>query len=367
MRKSTALVAFVLFAIISQASAKELLAVFDFQADGVDEAKARKISELIRTDIITSGKYSVVEKKAMDVIIKEQSSQVDLFHDEGSAVKIGKLLSAKKILIGTVMKLGGTTIINGRIVDIETGIAEFGAKAKAESEDNLFDSITEFCDSITESKAETDNAKPDTTSVANTATGSDKPSMKTGKTKYLPDEPIEVTFANFPGTKYDWISVAKASSKPDQFDTYSYTNSEKNGVISFAGLAAGDYEVRAYIEYYKGNKMPVITYPFKVGSDAAKSDSTGQAYVKTIKKTYSSDESIIVQFGNFKGTKNEWISIAQKNEPKEKFQVFQYTKSRSSGELTFDSLPQGEYEVRAYLRYDVGSYDIGARYSFVVK
>jgi hypothetical protein len=52
-------------------------------------------------------------------------------------VKIGKLLSAKKILVGSVSKLGTSFIINARIIDVEKGEMEFGDKAKADTQTDL--------------------------------------------------------------------------------------------------------------------------------------------------------------------------------------------------------------------------------------
>ena len=46
------------------------------------------------------------------------------------AIEIGKLLNARKIIIGTVSKLGTNYFITGRIVDIETGKVEVSERAK---------------------------------------------------------------------------------------------------------------------------------------------------------------------------------------------------------------------------------------------
>ncbi|PKL40111.1 MAG: hypothetical protein CVV44_07815 [Spirochaetae bacterium HGW-Spirochaetae-1] len=125
------------------------IAVMDFKADGVPEATARRVSELIRTEMINSGEFIVIERKQMDMILKEQGFQKSGCTDETCAVEVGKLVSAEKILIGTVMKLGDKIIINGRIVDVEKGIAEIGEREEAATMTELADASVDFTRNLT--------------------------------------------------------------------------------------------------------------------------------------------------------------------------------------------------------------------------
>jgi len=50
---------------------------------------------------------------------------------------VGKLISARKILIGSASALGDSIMLNVRIVDVEKGVAEFASKQKADSESSL--------------------------------------------------------------------------------------------------------------------------------------------------------------------------------------------------------------------------------------
>ncbi len=131
------------------ADAKMRIAVLDFRAEGVDEQTARNISDLIRTELINTDYYTVIERKQMDMILKEQGFQQTGCTDENCAVQIGKLLSAKKILIGSVMRIGKSIVINGRIVDVEKGVAEFGEKAEAKTQDQILDAVSEFSKKLT--------------------------------------------------------------------------------------------------------------------------------------------------------------------------------------------------------------------------
>jgi hypothetical protein len=125
-----------------------LLAVMDFIDDGVSKKLASKISEMIRNSLINKGGYTVVERSQMNLILKEQGFQMSGCTDTSCAVKIGKLLSARKMLMGKVMKIGKSIIISGRIVDVEMGIGEAAFNAKASNVDELFNAVNEFVNNM---------------------------------------------------------------------------------------------------------------------------------------------------------------------------------------------------------------------------
>lgn len=73
----------------------------------------------------------------MSKIFKEQAFSMTGAVNVSKAVKAGKLLSAKKILIGSITKWKNKIIINGRLIDIEKGVAEFAHKETITSLDDL--------------------------------------------------------------------------------------------------------------------------------------------------------------------------------------------------------------------------------------
>ncbi len=128
---------------------KMRIAVMDFKADGVSKGTARKVSELIRGNMINTGKFIVTERAQMNQILKEQGFQRSGCTDVTCAVKIGKILSARKILVGTVMKMGGAIVITGRIVDVESGTGEFSEDEEVESEKKLYKGVKTFTQKLT--------------------------------------------------------------------------------------------------------------------------------------------------------------------------------------------------------------------------
>lgn len=123
---------------------KMRLAVLDFKADGVSRATSRRISELIRVNMINSKKFLIIERAQMGKVLTEQGFQQSGCVEVGCAVKVGKLLSANKILVGTVMKLGNSMVLTARIVDVEKGFSEFSHDQKIESMNKLYKNVKEF-------------------------------------------------------------------------------------------------------------------------------------------------------------------------------------------------------------------------------
>jgi TolB-like protein len=148
----TTLAVFLLIGLLSAVgygADKVTIAIMDFESRDVPRTEALKISELIRNEMVNSGQYTVLERTQVDKILHEQGFQMTGCTDVTCAVQVGKLLSARKILVGTVMKFGDNIAVTGRVVDVEKGIAEFAEKERAISKDDVFYMVERFCDKLT--------------------------------------------------------------------------------------------------------------------------------------------------------------------------------------------------------------------------
>lgn len=72
--------------------------VFPFDVKGVRWGD--EFSDAITHNFVKAGKMDVVEREALSKILKEQKLSMTGLIDEGSAVKVGKLLGADVIIIG---------------------------------------------------------------------------------------------------------------------------------------------------------------------------------------------------------------------------------------------------------------------------
>lgn len=136
-KKITIFYFFIIFLTAAYSQEKARLAVLDFEAKGIPNNTAQMASELLRTEIINTNTFEVIERSEMSKIFKEQAFSMTGAVNVSKAVKAGKLLSAKKILIGSITKWKNKIIINGRLIDIEKGVAEFAHKETITSLDDL--------------------------------------------------------------------------------------------------------------------------------------------------------------------------------------------------------------------------------------
>ena len=102
------------------------IAVLDLEARGTSKTASTAVSEMLRTEMINMGMFTVIERHEMGVILKEQGFSQTGCTDQDCAVQVGKLLSARKILIGTLTQQGAELLITVRVVDVEKGVAEYG-------------------------------------------------------------------------------------------------------------------------------------------------------------------------------------------------------------------------------------------------
>ncbi len=124
------------------------IAIMDFQEKDISKNEAVKISELIRNEMVNIGRFTVIERAQIGSILKEQGYQQTGCTDESCAVEIGKLLSARKILVGTIMKMGEQIIIIGRIVDVEVGTSDFSSNATARNAGQLHSTVKSFVNEL---------------------------------------------------------------------------------------------------------------------------------------------------------------------------------------------------------------------------
>jgi curli biogenesis system outer membrane secretion channel CsgG len=98
---------------------KKRVAVFDFDYATVHSGVAalfgqdidigKGICDLLVTDLVKDGTYSVIERKALDKIMTEQNFSNSDRANPNSAAKIGKLLGVDAIIVGSITEFGNET------------------------------------------------------------------------------------------------------------------------------------------------------------------------------------------------------------------------------------------------------------------
>jgi len=99
-----------------QPAAKRRIAVLDFDYAtvhawvvdlfGSDQDIGKGIADMLVTNLVRNGSYSVIERKQLDRILQEQNFQQSGRADPASAVKLARLLGVDAIVIGSITQFG---------------------------------------------------------------------------------------------------------------------------------------------------------------------------------------------------------------------------------------------------------------------
>jgi hypothetical protein len=109
----------------SQTQLPMLVGVLDLEANGVSASEARSITDRLRIYLNRSQVFDVLERRQMEGILREQGFQLSGACDNDQCViDVGKILGARKMIAGSVSKVGDVYSLQVRIVDVTTGRIE---------------------------------------------------------------------------------------------------------------------------------------------------------------------------------------------------------------------------------------------------
>jgi len=122
LKIATALSAFFCFNALPSL-AKERAAVLDLSPKGnITASDASILTDRIRSLMVQSGPYEIIERENMDRILREQGFQATQNCDTTDcSVAIGKILSVRHMITGSASRLGNLYSLNLRIIDVEKG------------------------------------------------------------------------------------------------------------------------------------------------------------------------------------------------------------------------------------------------------
>lgn len=109
----------------------DIFAVMDFTGKNVSGADASIITDIMRTELVNTGAFNILDRANMDAILAEQKFQNSGCTEQDCAAQIGKLLNVTKMLVGTMSKLLDSYHITVNLVDVQTGkiLASYAAEA----------------------------------------------------------------------------------------------------------------------------------------------------------------------------------------------------------------------------------------------
>ena len=100
------------------------IAIAYFENTGGEESmeKLKKgLADMLISDLSNVRMLNIVERDKLESIIKEQKLSHSSEFDPTTAAKIGKLLGAKQIVVGSYFEMFGSLRIDARFINVETG------------------------------------------------------------------------------------------------------------------------------------------------------------------------------------------------------------------------------------------------------
>lgn len=80
------------------------------------------VDELIRSELTNSTYFILTERENLEQILEEIEFSLSDMADTSRTVEVGQLTSARILLAGSVTESGSSFLLNGRLIDVETGV-----------------------------------------------------------------------------------------------------------------------------------------------------------------------------------------------------------------------------------------------------
>jgi TolB-like protein len=120
------------------APARPTLAILFFDYTGKDEALAplrEGLAQMLISDFSAGGQVRVVERTRLKALLEEQKLGQSGRVDPASASRVGKLLGARFLVLGSFFDLKNVLRIDARVVEVETGRIIRGVGANGPADD----------------------------------------------------------------------------------------------------------------------------------------------------------------------------------------------------------------------------------------
>ncbi len=87
--------------------------------------------------IVKTGKYKVIDRMQRENILTELEFSLSGCADESCQLQIGRMLTAKQIIVGSLGRIGNTYILNIKLIEVETGLTIVTASEMYKTIDEL--------------------------------------------------------------------------------------------------------------------------------------------------------------------------------------------------------------------------------------
>jgi len=107
---------------VKAAPQKLSIALSPFEGRGLEQSEASTLTDALASHLSNTGRFRVLERGKVDVILKEQGfQQSGACTDQACIVEMGQLLGVDHMVTGSIGKVGKTYSVNARMIKVATG------------------------------------------------------------------------------------------------------------------------------------------------------------------------------------------------------------------------------------------------------
>ena len=111
---------------------------FDDLSNSPELAVLRKgLSQMLIADLVAAGGFTVVERARLQDVLDELKLGQSAKIDPTTANKIGKLIGARYLVVGSYLQLSGNMVLNAQVLEVETAANVHALKVVGKADDFL--------------------------------------------------------------------------------------------------------------------------------------------------------------------------------------------------------------------------------------
>ncbi len=149
MKKYIVSAVFVLFLSTMLSAAKNMAVMpFEIVGNAVTEAEAEGITELYISELVSTGKISIIDRTNFDKILKEMNFQNSDWSNSEKTAKLGQATNAQFISRGKIIKLGSKMYLSSTVIDVATAKVVSSGRKEFEDIDAAFAILSGFAKEV---------------------------------------------------------------------------------------------------------------------------------------------------------------------------------------------------------------------------
>ena len=123
----------------------ENVALAGLSSTSISTNEATSLTEVLQNTLADTGYFRIRARSDIDAILKEQSFQKNQScEDPAYLVEVGKLLATRKMVGGSIGKVGNTYVLSLRMVNVETGEIEVSEQEEMDSDADYLIDLTKY-------------------------------------------------------------------------------------------------------------------------------------------------------------------------------------------------------------------------------